>query len=180
MEELENQRWMIRCSNRDTLIQRGEVRREMLELTYAVRPEDTRRLNEYAVDWFAERDPARAMYHRLQLSRDGGEMPVVPETLALQLTDALMEELPPPAQDAVLRARGQRSRVTDTETASGAPPAAARYSRVAQKAVSAVPDRTVLFRAIPDRPGARLTLVEAEGEARHGRQRWPCRSAQHA
>ena len=163
LEMLEKQRWMIRQTGEDRFAHIDEVRREILELTYQESPDLTRRINERAAEMLADRDPVQALYHRLQLSRDGRSMPEIPPEYARRLTDALMEDLPPAAQDAVLRARGQRSRVD--EGAEKSAPSAQRYDRVAVRKAGAAEIGAVLLRAVPDVGGGRLILVDHTGDA---------------
>ncbi|MFC6636796.1 AAA family ATPase [Sulfitobacter sp. JBTF-M27] len=163
LEMLEKQRWMIRQTGEDRFAHIDEVRREILELTYQESPDLTRRINERAAEMLADGDPVQALYHRLQLSRDGRSMPEIPPEYARRLTDALMEDLPPAAQDAVLRARGQRSRVD--EGAEKSAPSAQRYDRVAVRKAGAAEIGAVLLRAVPDVGGGRLILVDHTGDA---------------
>lgn len=162
LELLEMQRWMVRRRSDGRFAHIEEVRREILELTYAESPAHTRRINEIAADRLAESDPVQALYHRLQLMRDDGPVPDVIPGDARQLTDELMEDLPLHAQDLVLRARGQRSRVGSAPP-EAAPPSA-QYQRMAQKGVSARSTEEIWVRAVPDKAGGRLALVRDAGE----------------
>lgn len=162
LELLEMQRWMVRRLSDGRFAHIEEVRREILELTYAESPAHTRGINERAAAMLAESDPVQALYHRLQLMRDDGPIPDVNPADARQLTDELMDDLPPIAQDLVLRARGQRSRAGSAVFKS-APPSET-YERMAQKSATVRRADEVWVRALPDEAGGRLGLVKQEGE----------------
>ncbi|PRY26125.1 AAA ATPase-like protein [Aliiruegeria haliotis] len=119
LEVLRGQDWLVHGSVADGLSHRETAREEILELTYRERAESCAAINARAADHYAESDPARALYHRLQLTRDGREMPPIDPAVAQRMAEDLIEELPEPALDAVLQARGERSRgarsTVDTE-----------------------------------------------------------------
>ena len=162
LETLEKQRWMIRQTGEDRFAHTEEVRREILELTYAESPDLTREINQRAAEMLAERDPVLALYHRLQLTRDGRQMPDVPPEIAQRLTDALMEDLPLAAQDAVLRARGQRSRVDVNKEMSAFP--AQSINQVAVRKARSLLSLDLWLRALPEVEGSRLVLVDHSGD----------------
>ncbi|MFK7836325.1 MAG: AAA family ATPase [Sulfitobacter sp.] len=165
LDQLENQRWMIRKMPDGRLAHTHDVRREILELTYAERPDVTRRINTLAAQAYASTDPVLTLYHQLQLSRDKGPMPDIEQQVARQLTPSMMEDLPSEARDAVLRAIGRRSQ-TRTKMEAPPPPKATATPPLAQKAVAAAgPDR-IWLRAHPERPSGRLMILkDASGTA---------------
>lgn len=163
---LEQQRWMVERHSDGSVTQIAHVRREMLELTYAERPVQTRRINEAAVTYYQTRDPLRALYHRLQLSRDTGTMPDIAPPLARQLTEAMLADLPPPAQDAVLRAQGARSRVErPAPSAPASSPAFFKGAAVKQMKAQAVPRDVLCIVAQPGTSGGRLQLVKGDAQS---------------
>ncbi|MEW9920939.1 AAA family ATPase [Marimonas sp. MJW-29] len=163
LDLLEMQRWMVRPVGDGRFAHIDDVRREILELTYSESPAHTRRINEVAAEVFADIDPVRALYHSLQLTRAGAEMPGIDPELARQLTEALLEDLPPDAQDAVLRAQGQRSRVVESVETSAPPDDG--YRRLAQKSAVTAPPEAVWLRALPEVSHSRLALVDFDGDA---------------
>ncbi|MEP5732060.1 MAG: ATP-binding protein [Sulfitobacter sp.] len=166
LEQLEQQRWMIKPSGNGRLAQKEDVRREILELTYAESPVVTRRINELAARAYAEKDPVLALYHQLQLVRDGGDLPDIDPAQARHLTQNMMEDLPVEAQDAILRVLGQRSRnpVTSSSLVDEGPtlnPQASPPSKpVLQVAAARAQRDGIWVQARTNRNGSRLTLVQ--------------------
>ncbi|MDQ7261895.1 AAA family ATPase [Paracoccus sp. PS-1] len=112
LETLAAQSWLVRRDPAGGLVHRDELRAEFLELTYAENPQGAAEINRRAAAHHDGRDPALRLYHLLQLTRAGEPMPGIDAALALRLTGRLFDDLPPPARDAVLRARGERARGT--------------------------------------------------------------------
>lgn len=148
-ELLAQQSWMLKLDRDGKLMHRTDVRAEMLSLTYDERGDEAAKINSAAVTYYASRDRLLNRYHRLQLIRVGEALPELSAEDAQLFPEALIEELPPAAQDAVLRARGARSRVRQQAAAA---PTLARPLPQSAKAQ--------LFRADPKSSGARLQKVE--------------------
>lgn len=161
LEQLEMQRWLVRPVRKDTYAHIEEVRREILELTYAECDDKTRAINERAVQVYADTDPVRALYHRLQLTRNDGPATAIDPDLASQLPDPWIDDLPPDAQDAVLRARGQRSRVKKPQAKADAPRSDIR--QVAQSEAEKAPASHIWIKAGQAGSGGRIAIV-ADGE----------------
>ena len=124
MGALAGQSWLVRRQPGGGLTHQPQLRHEFLGLIYDDRPEQAARINHRAAAWQADRDPVLHLYHLLQLTRAGRPMPPVAPDLAMRMAEPLLEELPPPARDAVLQARGGRSREQDRPPMTGAEPPA--------------------------------------------------------
>lgn len=107
--------WLVRRDedDGDFIGLRRDIRAALLPLLYIDEAEQCARINQAAAEWFEASGEAAAkvsaLYHRLQLTRDGRDPPEVDSELALQLDDELMSELPEPARNRVLAARGERT-----------------------------------------------------------------------
>jgi hypothetical protein len=104
--------WLVEPDGSGGIRHRQDVRRAFLPLLYDGNAETrvaAEAINLAAAVWYQDRDPALALYHRLQATRFGHPMPEVPADLALRLAGPLSDELPGPARDALLLAQGRRS-----------------------------------------------------------------------
>lgn len=165
LEMLEMQRWMVRPTSDGKLAHVPEVRREILEITYSESRAACARINARAAEVLEESDPVRALYHRLQLSRESGAMPDIDPTLARQLSNSLLEDLPSDALDAVLRARGARSRMAAPKSAAPQEFAGSGVPRMMQhKAARASSEVTSIYLPARSR-GARLAFATPEVES---------------
>lgn len=108
LSELQDQHWLVDRVG-DWTQHRSDIRSDFLDLIYSESPELTADIDRRAIEWFADRDPVAALYHQLQLTRSDGPMPDVTAELAAQFTDAMQDDLPNLARDAVRQARGERS-----------------------------------------------------------------------
>jgi hypothetical protein len=110
-DALRDQHWLVSSDPATgTLRHNADMRRAVLPLIYAASPDRTARINARAAQWYDTQDkPFEALYHRLQLTRAGEDMPEIPLELARQFDPFLLEELPPMARDAVRHAQGLRS-----------------------------------------------------------------------
>lgn len=109
--ELATQHWLVEGdSSGGWLRHRADIRAAFLPLLYADQPELAARVNARAAEVLASTDPSAALYHRLQLTRGGAAVPDVNPLAAAQFGATMIDELPPAAQDALRRARGERSR----------------------------------------------------------------------
>ncbi|MEJ1177183.1 AAA family ATPase [Agrobacterium sp. CMT1] len=88
---------------------RSDMRQAMLPMIYEDAPSKTAEINRLAAKFFEGLVPELQLYHQLQLVRAGEPLVNVPSPLALLFDDAMIEELPAVAADAVRLARGQRS-----------------------------------------------------------------------
>ncbi|MCX9000007.1 ATP-binding protein [Rhizobiaceae bacterium BDR2-2] len=88
---------------------RSDMRQAMLPMIYEDAPTQAAEINRRAVKFFEGRVPELQLYHRLQLIRSGDPLVNVSPQLARSFDDAMIEELPAIAADAVRLARGQRS-----------------------------------------------------------------------
>lgn len=108
--DLATQHWLVEAdSSGGWLRHRADIRAAFLPLLYADQPELAARVNARAADVLASTDPSAALYHRLQLTRGGADIPAINPLVAAQLGAAMIDELPPAAYDALRRARGDRS-----------------------------------------------------------------------
>lgn len=129
--ELSQHHWLVEYEQ-GWIRHRPDIRSSILNLIYQIHPRNTAEIDRRAATWFADTDPVSALYHRLQLTRSGADLPEVPPAIAMDFTDRMIGDLPPRARDAVLQARGQRSgfgREDDVE-ATGAEPFAVSGRRV--------------------------------------------------
>ncbi|MCA0919034.1 ATP-binding protein [Pseudooceanicola nanhaiensis] len=108
LEELATHHWLVQEVG-GWLCHRADVRRAFLPLIYADRGPETEAINRAAALWFAERDPAAALYHRLQLTRYGDPLPALPPEALDGVTEDTLAELPLAVRDAVRQAMGLRS-----------------------------------------------------------------------
>ncbi|WP_135503145.1 ATP-binding protein [Roseovarius aestuariivivens] len=87
-----------------------DVRRAFLSLLYADAPERCAEIDARAERFFEETGrPELALYHRLQLMRDGRAAPGIDAAVARQLPPSAAEDLPPAARDVLRQAQGLRS-----------------------------------------------------------------------
>ncbi|MHC9234801.1 AAA family ATPase [Pseudooceanicola sp. 502str34] len=108
LQELAAHHWLVDEAG-GWLQHRADVRRAFLPLIYAERDRATAAINAAAAAWFAGHDPAEALYHRLQMTRDGAPLPDLPAEVVQGFTEDILEELPPATRDAVRQAMGLRS-----------------------------------------------------------------------
>lgn len=112
LAELATHHWLVESDGAGNVRHRQDVRRAFLPLLYDGTTETraaAEAINLRAAEWYGARDPVAALYHRLQATRFGHPMPEVPADLAREITGPILDELPAPAQDAVLQAQGRRS-----------------------------------------------------------------------
>jgi hypothetical protein len=108
--DLATQHWLVEAdSGGGWLRHRADIRAAFLPMLYADQPQLAGRVNARAAEVLASTDPSAALYHRLQLTRIGAGIPAIDPLAAGQLGAAMIDELPPPARDALRRARGERS-----------------------------------------------------------------------
>lgn len=92
---------------------RSDMRRLLLPLLYQSASVRSARVDAAAVRWFGARSEAwaqvEAVYHQLQLTRNGRTVPTVSGQIAAQFDDDALDELPTRAADIVRRTRGQRT-----------------------------------------------------------------------
>uniref|UniRef100_A0AAN0MBP2 Uncharacterized protein n=1 Tax=Yoonia rhodophyticola TaxID=3137370 RepID=A0AAN0MBP2_9RHOB len=101
--------WLVAPTADGGLRHRRDIRAAFLQQIYADEPKQTAAINAVAADWFTQRDPVLALYHRLQLVRSGGKLPTISPAEASSVTPALLADLPARSRDQVLQAQGQRS-----------------------------------------------------------------------
>jgi hypothetical protein len=108
--DLATHHWLVEAEPSGSWLRhRSDIRAAFLPLLYRDQPALARRVNERAAAVLAITDPDAALYHNLQLTRAGLPLPGIDPLLATRLTAGMIEELPPPARNAVKRARGERS-----------------------------------------------------------------------
>lgn len=117
---------------------RSDVRQIILPLLYAERREQVARVNRAAADFLRPSDAAEATYHALQATGPLDPLPPVSSAAAVRFTEQMIEELADRAADAVLQARGERSRSGRTGT-DPAPPVAPPRQRAAAKRAAPKP-----------------------------------------
>ena len=118
LEDLRAEHWLVEIDD-GWVRHRSDVRSAFLRLIYADAPDAAAMIDATAARWFADREPHTALYHQLQLSRTGAPLPPITAELAQHFTDAIIDDLPERARDAVRQAKGQRS---DYGRAGAAPP----------------------------------------------------------
>ena len=122
--DLSSQHWLMEADDRPGWLRhRTDMRAAFFPLLLADRPDLVRVISERAAI-FDDLPPVDRLYHQLQLSRWGGKMPAVPADMANEITPGMLEELPAPARDAVLQAKGMRSGFGRAGRADDAPGAA--------------------------------------------------------
>lgn len=108
--DLATQHWLVEAdSGGGWLRHRADIRAAFLPMLYADQPQLATRVNARAAEVLASTDPGAALYHQLQLTRSGAGIPAIDPLAATQLGAVMIDELPPPARDALRRARGERS-----------------------------------------------------------------------
>jgi hypothetical protein len=114
-EELASHHWLVQPDPiaAGFVRHRADMRAVLLPILYADSPAECAAIDRQAARWFARRtEPWAALevsYHRLQLMRRDKRVPTLdPGTLG-QLDELTIRELPPVAQDLVLRSRGERT-----------------------------------------------------------------------
>lgn len=115
MDQLASHHWLVEPDPGAAgfLKHRSDMRRLLLPLLYQSAPARSAKVDAAAVRWFGAR-PERwaqveAVYHQLQLTRNGRRVPTVSAQLAAQFDADALDELPPRAADIVRRSRGQRT-----------------------------------------------------------------------
>lgn len=109
-DDLATQHWLVEAnSGGGWLRHRADIRAAFLPLLYADQPKLAGRVNARAAEALASADPSAALYHRLQLTRMGADVPDIDPLAATQLGASMIYELPPSARDVLRRARGERS-----------------------------------------------------------------------
>lgn len=116
LAEFAAQRWLVRPDAADGWLQLDpEVRRDLLPRLHRTYPSRCATLDRAAARWFSRQpEPwarAESLYHRLQATRTGGRVPAIDPEIAWQFERGMLDDLPEPARDLVLRARGERSSV---------------------------------------------------------------------
>jgi hypothetical protein len=125
-QELSSHHWLVAVDGQDWLKHRSDLRREILPMLYVEKPDLAARIDRAAADWFAGVDRETALYHAFQATRAGEAMPRFTAADVAGFSDDELDELPLPAANAILQARGQRSRRARYSSAEqGAPEAAA-------------------------------------------------------
>jgi hypothetical protein len=168
LTQLAEQDWLVTGSVETGLSHRPSARAEFLELTYRERAEACAAINLEASRYWAATNPAQALYHTLQRTRAGAPMPEIDPSVAQRLPEALLDELPPDARDAVLQARGERSRTRDEKEAAPARTdmsAARRPRRALQK------KQPFALTANPNGTAGGLWLLETETPSRSPSER---------
>ncbi|OAN70688.1 hypothetical protein A8B78_04340 [Jannaschia sp. EhC01] len=127
LADLSQQHWLVEYEQ-GWIRHRPDIRSAILDLIYQTHRRSTAEIDRRAAEWFAATDPLSALYHRLQLTRSGVELPDVPQEIALEFTERMIDDLPPLARDAVLQARGQRSDFGRGEEMEGTAPETAEVS----------------------------------------------------
>ncbi len=109
LDQLARHAWLVE-PHQGWLVHRPELRLVLLNLQIEERPERARRLFAKAAAWHG-RNGQRVLelYYRLQIMRWTRRPPVIDSDLVLQLTAAMIDELPRVARDAVHLGRGERS-----------------------------------------------------------------------
>lgn len=126
--ELAAQHWLVEADYAGgaphRLRHHDKMRVAFLPLLYREAPALAQRVNAQAARVLSAtgRDPAAALYHRLQLTRAGKAMPVIAPILAAQFDEVMIADLPMPARNALRRARGERSEQFRRPAAADAPP----------------------------------------------------------
>ena len=109
-DDLGTQHWLVEAdSGGGWLRHRADIRAAFLPLLYADQPQLAARVNARAAEVLADTDPSAALYHRLQLTRTGADIPDIDPLAATRLGATMIDELPQKARDALRRARGERS-----------------------------------------------------------------------
>lgn len=163
---LSKQHWLVQ-PDQGWLQHRPDIRSAILELIYQAHPATTAEIDRRAAEWFAESDPLTSLYHALQTTRTGADMPHVSTELAAGFTGHMLGDLPSRARDAVLQARGERSgygRAMPTDSTSPEK-AAVVGRRVAQREIGAT-TRAVASHARYDRASKQIVFIDrADGES---------------
>ncbi|MDN2584291.1 ATP-binding protein [Aquibium sp. ELW1220] len=111
LERLRTNHWLVVDDTATGWVRhRSDIRPIMLPLIYEEEPHRAAAVNRLAAAFFDQSAPDIALYHRLQLMRDGDPVPKIAATAAQSFTDQMIAELPDPAADALRLARGERSR----------------------------------------------------------------------
>lgn len=109
-ERLSTHHWLVDEEPDGWVRHRSDVRSVVLRLLYADKSDEVMRVNLAAASYLSEREPWSALYHRLQALGPESEIPAIDPALAAKFTNEMLEELPNRTADAVLQARGERSR----------------------------------------------------------------------
>lgn len=163
LTELATHHWLVESDGAGKVRHRQDVRRAFLPLLYDGTTETRRAaeaINLRAAEWYGMRDPASALYHRLQATRFGHPMPGVPAELAREITGPILDELPAPARDAVLQAQGRRSGFARA----GAPEDVPKDVGLGELPLPAPPGETTDVQVVGD--GAGAPLADTEGRAK--------------
>lgn len=122
--DLQRQHWLVKSTgpgDGDWIMHRDDIRATVLNLVYRDSPKTTAEIDRRAAEWFADKVPETALYHRLQMMRAGADLPRIPARLARRFSDPMLADLLPDAADAVRQARGQRSDYARDELTGSAP-----------------------------------------------------------
>lgn len=109
-QELSSHHWLVAVDGQDWLKHRSDLRREILPMLYVEKPELAARIDRAAAGWFAGIDRETALYHAFQATRAGDAMPAFTTADVAGLSEDELDELPHSAANAILQARGERSR----------------------------------------------------------------------
>ena len=110
LEQLSTHHWLVENEPGGWVRHRSDVREVVLRLLYANSPVEVVRVNAGAAKYLADKDPKEALYHRLQALGPNEPLPEIRVELAAQFTEQMIAELRDREADAVLQARGERSR----------------------------------------------------------------------
>ena len=115
LEQLATQHWLVQPDPGAPgfLKHRSDMRSLLLPLQYRSAPKQSARIDAAAIGWFAALPhpwaQVEAVYHQLQLTRNGSALPSVPFNIAAQFDTELLDELPRAAADQVRAMRGERT-----------------------------------------------------------------------